>query len=276
MVPGEAPVASRLPLTVLDDLGFTTEALWFLGLTQHGPTNNTQQSVTQDAPVFALDISGIEDPSAVDWNKHGATATAEFLDLRQVAALLPPSDGNVLAYARAMATWHRNHSHCGRCGAATTIESSGHLRRCPNCTFEIFPRTDPAVIMMVHDGGDRCLLGRQASWPEGIYSTLAGFVEPGESLEMAVAREVLEESGVVVTKVDYHSSQPWPFPTSIMLGFQAEAEYGPTNTAHDDELEDARWFSAKELRTLVDRKEVRLPSPMSISRRLVDHWLEEH
>jgi NAD+ diphosphatase len=141
------------------------------------------------------------------------------------------------------------------------------------CGVEEFPRSDPAVIMLVHDDAERCLLARQASWPARVYSTLAGFVEPGESLEAAVAREVHEETGVRVAEATYHSSQPWPFPSSIMLGFFARAE--TVELAIDpEEIEDARWFGREELREAVERGEVKLPAPLSIARRLVEDWLE--
>jgi len=183
--------------------------------------------------------------------------------------------GALLAYARGMLTWHRRHRFCGSCGGATDSAEAGFLRVCrnPECQHHHFPRTDPAVIMLVVDG-ERCLLGRQARWPAGMYSTLAGFVEPGETLEEAVAREVKEESGVSVRRVRYHSSQPWPFPTSLMLGFYAEA------ASHDiavngDELEDARWFERGWLRENDGKNGFFLPRRDSIARRLVNDWLAE-
>src|SRR5262249_49094954 len=148
----------------------------------------------------------------------------EFTDLRRVGPLLERFEGSLLAYARGITYWHQRHRFCGVCGAPTRSRDAGHVRVCLNetCKTQHFPRTDPAVIMLVHDG-DRCLLGRQSVWPTGMHSTLAGFVEPGESLEEAVAREVREETAIEVTDVAYHSSQPWPFPSSVMLGFHARA-----------------------------------------------------
>ncbi len=193
----------------------------------------------------------------------------EFQDLRQAAAIVEPEDGALLAYARAMMTWHQRHRFCGACGAPTESQQAGHLRRCTRaeCAAEIFPRTDPAVIMLVCDG-DWCLLGRQARWPPGVYSALAGFVEPGESLEDAVAREVMEEAGVAIEGCEYHSSQPWPFPSSIMLGFWATARRGEVHV-DGSELEEARWLH----RDQVLAQEVRLPPKLSIARRLIDDWL---
>lgn len=216
------------------------------------------------AACFALDLSALDDPSTA----LAAAPGSRFVGLREVGALLPRGDGALLAYARAMMSWHRRHRFCGACGGATSSRDAGHLRVCSRegCGEPHFPRTDPAVIMLV-TSGDRCLLGRQASWPPGVYSTLAGFVEPGESLEEAVAREVREETGVTLREVRYHSSQPWPFPGSLMLGFTAAAR--SDDLALDrDELEDARWLSRTEVRAGT----VRLPTPLSIARRLIDDW----
>jgi NAD+ diphosphatase len=152
------------------------------------------------------------------------------------------------------------------------VTDAGHLRRCPSCGAEHHPRTDPVVIMLVHDG-DRALLGRQARWPRGRYSALAGFVEPGESLEEAVAREVAEEAGVSVGEIRYRSSQPWPFPASLMVGFHARFAGGDA-VASDAELEDVRWFERGELRAIASGEtDLHLPPPVAIARRLIDEWL---
>lgn len=195
---------------------------------------------------------------------------AGFEDLRLTGGLLPQDEAGLLAYARAMVLWRSRHRYCGTCGAATSSASAGHVMKCSNadCGTEHFPRLDPAVIVLVSDG-ERALLGRQASWPAGRYSTIAGFVEPGESLEDAVAREVLEETGVTVHDVRYHSSQPWPFPSSLMVGFMAEAEPGAA-IATDDELEDARWFSRAEIASGAPG----LPPPQSVSYRLIEDWYD--
>ena len=197
-------------------------------------------------------------------------------DLRETAPLLPASECSHLAYARALFFWHRRHRHCGSCGSPSLAENAGHLRRCSNpaCGALHFPRTDPAVIMLIHDGGERCILGRQASWPPGRHSVLAGFVEPGESLEEAVAREVREEVGVAVPpeNVRYHSSQPWPFPSSIMLGFWAEAPYAELEV-NLEELETASWVTRQALRDSAEDDRFGLPSHDSIARRLLEDWL---
>jgi NAD+ diphosphatase len=196
-----------------------------------------------------------------------------FAELRPLGALLDRDEAAMLAYARAMVYWHHRHRFCGVCGAPTRSEDAGHLRRCTNatCAAVHFPRTDPAIIVLV-TRGEQCLLGRQASWPAGQYSTLAGFVEPGESLEDAVAREVKEETGVEVSEIEYHSSQPWPFPSSLMLGFTARAASERVQV-DGRELEDARWFTREELSSGIAEGRLRLPSPASIAFALVDGWL---
>ncbi|MBX6321704.1 MAG: NAD(+) diphosphatase [Rhodospirillaceae bacterium] len=198
-----------------------------------------------------------------------------FLDLRTVGPLLGRQEGALLAYARGLIHWHSRHRYCGACGRPTVSEDAGHTRRCTGdgCGLQHFPRTDPAVIMLVCDG-DHVILGRQRAWPKGMHSVLAGFVEPGESLEDAVAREVLEEVGIAVAHVTYHSSQPWPFPASIMLGFTARA-LSRELRIQADELETARWYSRAELRRSPEDETFRLPRRDSIARRLIEDWLAE-
>jgi NAD+ diphosphatase len=191
-----------------------------------------------------------------------------FAELRPLASELAGSEAGLVAYARALNLWRLNHRFCGACGTPTTASRAGHARRCARCERESFPRLDPAVIVLVHDG-ERALLGRQAGWAPGRYSTIAGFVEPGESLEDAVHREVQEETGIAAADVTYHSSQPWPFPASLMLGFTARARPAAPEL-RDGELEDARWFSRAELAAGA----ALLPPPHAISRRLIDAWLQ--
>jgi NAD+ diphosphatase len=176
-----------------------------------------------------------------------------------------------------MLNWHRRHGFCSVCGAATASREAGHVRRCtdPDCGAHCFPRTDPAVIMLVHDGGDRVVLGRKASMLPGQHSILAGFVEPGESLEDAVRREVFEEVGLELGEVIYHSSQPWPFPANIMLGFTARATTFDLNVDYNELEDGARWFTRDFLRSSPEDESFRLPRRDSISRRLVNEWLEE-
>lgn len=192
--------------------------------------------------------------------------------LREVGALLSDRDAGLLVHAVALANWHATHPRCPRCGGPTTSTKGGAVRRCEGDGSEHFPRTDPAVIVLVTDGADRCVLGRQPAWPAGRYSTLAGFVEPGESAEQAVLREVAEETGIVVRDVTYRSSQPWPFPASLMLGYRAVCDAQARPVAHDGELEDVRWFSKDELRASA---RLLLPTPVSIAWHLLTDWLAE-
>jgi NAD+ diphosphatase len=226
--------------------------------------------VMDETAVFAVDLSAMDEPQGLP----GLDGLGRFVDLRSVGPLLSAGDAALCAYARALVWWNQRHRFCGVCGASTAPEEAGHVRRCgnPDCATSHFPRTDPAVIMLVHDGGDRCVLGRQAQWPAGMHSVLAGFVEPGESLEEAVAREVLEEVGLTVTDIHYQSSQPWPFPSSLMLGFTARALDSEIVT-HADELESARWIDRATLRTLDGDGHFRLPRRDSIARRLLGDWL---
>lgn len=195
------------------------------------------------------------------------------IDLRSAAALWSPFEATLFAQARAMQHWRTRHRHCGACGGEVAMARGGWCGRCTQCQIEHYPRTDPAVIVAVTDGA-RLLLGRQAGWPPHRYSTLAGFVEPGESLEQAVGREVVEESGVRVRGSRYLASQPWPFPGSLMLGFVADAE--PDTPRISDELEDARWFDIEEvgraIRGEARQGELLLSPSISISRWLVETW----
>lgn len=195
---------------------------------------------------------------------------SSFEELRPLSPLLAGEEAGLLAYARALSIWRARQRYCGACGAPTVAERAGHCMRCSRegCAQEYFPRLDPAIIVLVTDG-ERALLGRQAAWPQGRYSTIAGFVEPGESLEDAVAREVMEETGVPVTGARYDSSQPWPFPASVMIGFRAWARPG-SPVGGSGELEDARWFSREEIRAGA----ALLPPAHSISRRLITSWMD--
>jgi NAD+ diphosphatase len=215
--------------------------------------------VDAEGPLFAVQGDALE----------GARTA---MSLRDAGARVSQADGGLLAYATAIMIWHRNHRFCARCGHPTAMGEAGHVRQCPNCGAIHHPRTDPVVIMLVHDG-DRVLLGRNARWPKGRYSTLAGFVEPGESLEEAVSREVSEEAGVDVTGIRYRSSQPWPFPASLMLGFHAEYARGEPEV-RDAELEDVRWFTRDEIAAAIaGQSDVHLPPPVAIARRLIDEWM---
>jgi NAD+ diphosphatase len=197
-------------------------------------------------------------------------APDEWGTLRTAGQSLSPEDAGLVVQAQALAEWHRVHRFCARCGGGLVMRGGGYVLHCQSCDREHFPRTDPAVIMLVTDG-DAALLGRQPSWAHGRFSTLAGFVDPGESLEHAVVREVMEEAGVQVTDVTYFGNQPWPFPSSLMVGFFARAV---TTEIHVDgeELEAARWFTRDEMRSQAEAGTLLLPSPISISRSLIEAW----
>jgi NAD+ diphosphatase len=194
--------------------------------------------------------------------------------LREAATELPADEAALAAYAGSLLAWHRRHRFCANCGKPTQHADGGHERHCEHCDAHHFPRTDPVVIVrVVH--GERLLLGRQADWPERRFSVLAGFVEPGETLEEAVRREVREEASVEVGEVGYVASQPWPFPSSLMIGFHAVANRGAEPRPRDGELSEVRWFGRAEVEAAAAGSAgVRLPPPYSISRRLIDRWLE--
>jgi NADH pyrophosphatase NudC (nudix superfamily) len=196
-------------------------------------------------------------------------------DLREAAALLNDRDAGLFTHAVALANWHATHTHCPRCGTPTVTVAAGHAQRCPADGSEHFPRVDPAVIMLVTDPDDRCLLARNRRWPERRVSILAGFVEPGESAEQAVAREVGEETGITVARVRYVGSQPWPMPQSLMLGFRASAAGDLEIQVDDEEIAEAHWFSRDELRTALASREILLPPPVSIAHRLIQSWYGE-
>ena len=214
-------------------------------------------------PLFAAEATGAE-PG------RGRPA-----GLREAATDLPAAEAALGAYAASLLSWHRRHRFCANCGQPTTVADAGHQRACPACEASHFPRTDPVVIVQVTDAAGRLLLGRQAKWPAGRFSVLAGFVEPGETLEEAVAREVLEESGVGVSDVTYFASQPWPFPSSLMVGFLARAISGEPAPG-DEELSEGRGCERSEGEAAASGAgAIQLPPPYSISRRLIDAWLAQ-
>jgi NAD+ diphosphatase len=220
----------------------------------------------EKVPYFAFDIPA-------DTVTEGLFSTNQvFKDLREIGSLLSQEEGNLLAYARAMMHWHHTHQYCGKCGHKTISTEAGHVLQCTNpaCSLKHFPRTDAAIIVLITHQ-EHCLLVRQPIWPEGMYATVAGFLEPGESLEDAVAREVMEETGLELIDIQYHSSQPWPFPASIMIGFTAQATN--MNFVLDQrEIEKACWLTRQELIQQILDKTIKLPRPVSISYRLIEGW----
>ncbi len=219
------------------------------------------------APLFAVDLDALSPEALARFSEGGRIA-----GLREAGTLLSHAEAGLAAYVAALVNWHRRHRHCANCGARTISSEGGYSRRCPECGALHFPRTDPVVIVLVESDG-RLLLGRQKSWPAGQYSVLAGFVAPGESVEEAVAREVEEESGIRVYEPTFVTSQPWPFPSSLMLGFEARSDGGEP-VAKDGELEDVRWFSfdAVSAGLAGNGADLRLPPSVSIARFLVERW----
>ncbi|MCW2898425.1 MAG: diphosphatase [Streptosporangiaceae bacterium] len=227
------------------------------------------------APEGQRYLLGVDDDAVAYFAVSAALPAVEGAEpagLRRVGALLGDRDSGLLTHAVAMQNWHRTHTHCPRCGAPTEVASAGHTRVCPADGAEHFPRMDPAVIMLVYDSEDRILLARGRSWPADRRSILAGFVEPGESLEQAVAREVHEEVGLAVEDVRYLGSQPWPLPQSLMIGFFAHAHDGQRLRPDADEISDAGWYSRDELRVAIESRRLVSPGPLSIANRLMTRW----
>ncbi len=223
-------------------------------------------AVEDDVAYVALLVEAAVEP----WDGPDGT---RWEGLREVGAALGDRDAGLLVMAVALANWHATHPRCPRCGVVTVPAQAGWSRTCPADSSQHFPRSDPAVIVLVSDDAGRALLGRRAEWPEGWYSTLAGFVEAGESAEMTVLREMAEEAGVVVDRLDYLGSQPWPFPSSLMLGYRARVAEGSPEARPDGvEITEVRWFTRDEIRAGCEDGTVRIPPRVSIARRLVEHW----
>jgi NAD+ diphosphatase len=284
------------------DAGVTMdgERLVLVPLAEAGAGDLFLLGVDADGPLFARDVDAPEPggeraprliaaggPRGSGAERPAPAAGPRPVALREAVAVLPQDEGGLVAYVAALLNWHRRHGFCATCGARSEVEEGGLLRSCPRCGTHHHPRTDPVVIMLVTDR-DRVLLGRGPSWPPRRYSALAGFVEPGESLEEAVIREVGEESGVRVGRPRYLASQPWPFPSSLMLGFDAPYLEGAARP-QEDEVADVRWFSRAEVAAAAaedvdgwggspdpadpDATSLLLPPRLAIARRLLEGWL---
>jgi NAD+ diphosphatase len=226
--------------------------------------------ISDKKTYFTIDIDSAEYASTLCDKKKG-----EFLDLKRVAPLFNYQDAAIATLARFMINWSSNNRFCGKCGNPTTSAEAGNVRICKNsqCKQSHFPSMDPAIIVLV-SSGEYCLLGSQQAWPKGMYSTIAGFVEPGESIEDAVIREVEEETGIKVEEIEYQSSQPWLFPSSLMIGFTAKAKSNEIRIAKN-ELEDARWFSREEIKDNLNKGIMILPLKVSIAYNLIKAWYDK-
>ena len=256
-VPAATVQIAYLRADMAQELAGGQERLLFLGL-------------WKDIAVFAVDLEGGLDPAEGPLQGMG-----RFEELRGVAAVMPPPDAGILATAKSMFEWRRKHRWCSACGQASEVADGGWKRVCPACKGEHFPRTDPVTIMLaLHDG--KCLLGRQAAWPPGMFSALAGFIEPGETIEEGCARELKEEAGLTATGVRYHSSQPWPYPSSLMMGLLADVDSGEARP-DQTELEEVRWFTKAEASALIrgELEGVFIPPPLAIAHQLIKAWAEE-
>lgn len=215
-------------------------------------------------PYFAWNSSPIAEPSE--------KAPDGYLTLREIGGLISEFDMEVSLHAVALANWHKSHTHCARCGAPTSVAQGGAIRICEKDKSEHYPRTDSAVIVLVRDHDDRILLGHQPVWPEGRFSCFAGFLEPGETFEQCVQREVLEESGVAVREISYLGSQPWPFPASIMISFDAITDFPEMAQPDGQEITEVKWFSRAELKAQSDAGTLLLPPTMSVARKMIERW----
>ena len=246
-----------LPAKLAGEMAGGAERLLFMGL-------------WKGTAIFAVDLEGTSDPG-----QGSLQGLGEFKDLRQVAMQLPDTEAAMFGTAKQMFEWRRRHGYCAACGQPSQAVDGGWKRKCPSCRVEHFPRTDPVVIMLAYHG-ERCMLGRQEIWPAGMFSALAGFLEPGESIEEACARELAEEAGLRTRNVRYHSTQPWPYPSSLMIGLIAEVE-DDEGTPDQTELSEVRWFTRAEAKLLIAGRieGTFAPGPLAIAHQLIKAWAEE-
>jgi NAD+ diphosphatase len=271
--PGQAPPGVRFLLGVEDE----RIVYWGVSAPLEGigtPPDEVSGSpdpgaVPPDSAAARGTGPGRDQPKPPD---SGPTGVPQPMSLREAGSLLGDRDAGLLTHAIALANWHDTHTHCPIDGTPTVVNPGGHSTTCPADGTEHFPRTDPAVIMLVTDPEDRCLLARNVTWPQRRVSILAGFVDPGESAEHAVAREVHEETGITVDQVTYLDSQPWPMPRSLMLGFWARAAGDLAIRVDADEIAEAHWYSREDLRRVLEARELALPPAVSIARRIIEAW----
>jgi NAD+ diphosphatase len=251
-----------LKMGLLQELAGEKPLIVFLGINKRGKS------------LFAVDVSGLKDHE----NHPALKGLGAFEDLRGLAMAgeITPTELAILAQGKSMIDWNQRHGFCAACGAPSDMAEAGYKRQCPTCKAEHFPRTDPVVIMLATHG-DTCFLGRQKIWPKGMHSALAGFIEPGESIEEAVARELHEEAGLTTASVSYHSTQPWPYPSSLMIGCMAVAE-NDSFEIDGIELSEGRWFTREEVRAVLAGKgdgSFWLPPPFAIAHQLVKTFAEQ-
>jgi len=242
--------------------------------------NGNQLPLTSGEKFF-LGIDPTTNESFFAWctstqDRKALDEDSRFRSLRDIGALLSDRDGGIAVHTMGLANWHHSHPFCAKCGGQTRVEWGGAVRICSACESQHHPRTDAAVIVLVRDESDRILLGHQPSWPEHRFSTFAGFVEPGESFEQCVAREVAEECGVVVHSINYLASQPWPFPASLMIAFEATTSAPEAAKADGEEIAEVQWFSRQSMLDAIAAGKLLLPPQISVSRRMIEYWYGEN
>lgn len=229
---------------------------------------------------YFLGLSAKEKEPYFAWNSNSVTPATDqvpagYATLREIGGLISEFEMEIALHTTALANWHKSHTHCARCGAATSVALGGAVRKCNKDQSEHYPRTDCAVIVLVRDSKDRIMLGHQQVWPEGRFSCFAGFLEPGETFEQCVQREVLEESGVRVGEINYLGSQPWPFPASIMISFDALTDQPESAKPDGEEITEIKWFTRAEIKAQSDSGEILLPPKMSVARKMIERWFAE-
>ena len=262
----------QLKFTAGDQLGdYKPEIDYFLGI------NKLANGLVEN--FFIRNLSVVKSSNDPEQNLEPQaspeSADSNLKTLREIGAFLSPRDIGLAVHAQGLANWHKKHTRCSQCGAATSVISGGSVRKCLIDESEHYPRTDSAIIVLVKDDQDRVLLGRQKVWPKNRFSTFAGFVEPGESFEHCVVREVFEEAGVALSKINYLGSQPWPFPSSLMIAFEAITTNPADARPDGDEIEEIRWYSRADMKTAIANNTLILPLEISVARQMINAWYGE-